>query len=114
MGASVAFDIQNLTKRLDTLDAKGPTSRNIQSAFALAQTINSLLYEIAQGGAGDYTLSEDFLEDAALVAWNAGPGQALNPAVVRIDNRTNYEAAVDAARAAITTVFAELKFLCEA
>ena len=60
--ASVSFDIYNITKKLDTLDAKGPTDRNIQSAFYMGQTIASMLLAIKAGGASNYTLSEAWTE----------------------------------------------------
>ncbi len=90
--ASIAFDIQNLAKKLDRLDAKGPTSRNLQSAWAMAQTINSLLQATKADGAGHYTLSEDWTEAT----------------------RTPYEAAVDAAQVALTAALAQLKVLVKA
>ena len=92
MGASVAFDIQNLVKRLDTLDSTGPTARNIQSAYSLVQTANSLLLALADGGAGKFTLSEDWKEA----------------------DRAAYETAVAAAQVGITAAFAAFKTLAKA
>lgn len=67
MPGSIAFDIQNLKRRLDTLDAKGPISRGLQAALAMAQATNSLLYQIQNPdpstGAisqGTFLRSEDF------------------------------------------------------
>lgn len=91
--ASVSFDIQNLVKKLDRLDAKGPTSRNLQSAWAMAQTINSLLQAIkADGTAANYTLSEDWAEA----------------------DRAAYKTAVDACQTALTTALGQLKTLVKA
>jgi hypothetical protein len=88
---SVAFDIQNLVRRLDTMDSTGPTARNLQSAWALVQTANSLLQDLVSGGAGHFTLSEDWVEA----------------------NRVAYEAAVSAAQVAITTAQQQFKILAK-
>ena len=89
--ASVAFDLQNLSRRLDTLDAKGPVDRNIQSASALALTITSLLQQLQEGGAGAFELSE---------AWTDA-------------TRTPYEAAVVAAQVGCTALVTKLKVLAK-
>ena len=92
--SSIAFDIQNLSKALDRMDSKGPTARNVQSAWAMAQTINSLLLQLSGGLAGQakelYVVSEDWTGTLA-----------------------NYKTAVDAAQTACTTLLSELKALTE-
>lgn len=92
--ASIAFDIQNLSKRLDQLDAAGPTARNLQSAWAMLQTVNSLLLAVKNGDgtAANYILSEDWKE---------------------VD-RAAYKTAIDAAQVAITTALGQLKTLVKA
>lgn len=90
--SGAAFDIQSLTRSLDTLDAKGPVSRNVQTAFRLQQIVNLILGDIAAAGAGHFVLSEDWTEV----------------------NRTAYEADVTAAISAGATVSGNLKALVKA
>lgn len=87
--AAVAFDIQNLSRKIDTLDAKGPVDRNLQSALAMALTVNSLLQQIAVAGAAKYELSE---------AWTEA-------------TRAAYETAIDAAQVGVTAAVTKLKTL---
>jgi hypothetical protein len=94
-----AFDLQNLNKRLDTLDAKGPLSRGHQSSWAMLQAILSFLREIQNPDpvtgtvtSGEYLLSEDWAEA----------------------DRATYETAVDTALADVATAMAELKTIVKA
>ncbi len=62
--AQPAFDLQNLSRKFDTLDSTGPTARNLQQTSWLAQIALSLLSTLDGDGAtaSTYTLSEDFTE----------------------------------------------------
>jgi hypothetical protein len=56
---SIAFDLVNLSRRLDMADGSiGPTARNLQSAWTLAMAINSMVRDIKAPGAGSYVRSE--------------------------------------------------------
>lgn len=87
--AQPAFDIQNLTRNLDTLDSPGPVARNMQQAFVLAQMTLQALKDVGGDGstASTYTLPENWLEA----------------------NRATFKTDVDAAIAAAATVLANLK-----
>jgi hypothetical protein len=89
--AQPAFDLQNLSRKLDTLDSTGPTARNVQQCFWLANAALSLLYSLTTPGAGNYVRSED---------WSAADQAA-------------YETAVDAAVAGAKDALAALKTLCK-
>lgn len=93
-----AFDLQNLNKRLDTLDAKGPLSRGHQTSWALCQAINSFLLDV-KGNATNGTI--------------ATSGYRLGEDWAEAD-RATYEGHIDTATTKIVEAMAELKALVKA
>jgi len=87
---SLTINLQNMLRTLDTADSKGPTSRNLQSGYAITLAAKTLLFDIAADGvAANYTLSEEWTEA----------------------NRAAYKTAVDAALVAMNTALVQWKLL---